>query len=95
MAYDEVQRAEEKPYGLKMDGRERLELHGVQDVAGFDETTVMLSTVGGELTVRGTGLHIERIDLDAGELELRGNIQELGYEETPVGSSLWSRLFGT
>lgn len=92
MAYEEAQK--ERNYGLKMDGRERLELYGVNDVAGFDESAVLLSTAGGELTVRGTGLHIERIDLDAGELELRGHIQELGYEEAAVGGSFWSRLFG-
>ena len=94
MAYEEVKRAQPIPYGLKMDGRERLELSGVKDVTGFDESAVLLSTAGGELTVRGAGLHIERIDLDAGELELRGHIREFCYEDRPVGTSFWARLFG-
>ena len=92
MSYDMVPKAQPGPYGMKMDGRERLELSGVSDVSGFDESTVMLTTAGGELTVRGTELHIERIDLDVGELELRGRIRELCYEDGPAGS-LWTRLF--
>lgn len=93
MAYDMVPKAQPRPYGMKMDGRERMELSGVSDVSGFDENTVMLTTAGGELTVRGTELHIERIDLDVGELELRGHIQEFCYEDRPTGASLWTRLF--
>ena len=93
MAYDIVPKVQSGPYGMKMDGRERMELSGVSDVSGFDENTVMLTTAGGELTVRGTELHIERIDLDVGELELRGHIQEFRYEDRPVGASLWARLF--
>lgn len=93
MAYDMVPKAQDRPYGMKMSGRERMELSGVSDVSGFDENTVMLTTAGGDLTVRGSELHIERIDLDVGELELRGHIQEFCYEDKAASSSLWTRLF--
>jgi hypothetical protein len=36
---------------------------------------------------------VERIDLDAGQLELRGQVQELRYDE-PARGGLLSRLFG-
>ena len=94
MAYDEAQNIQQKTGTLKLDGREKLELTGVCDVSGFDESTVMLSTALGELTVHGRGLHIERIDLDKGELELRGHVQELSYDEPTAASTLWGRLFG-
>ncbi len=63
-------------HGLHLEGREKLSVIGVQDVSGFDENTVLLLTELGELCIRGEELHIERIDLDAGQLELRGHIQE-------------------
>ena len=44
--------------------------------------------------MRGEQLHIERIDLDAGQLEVRGKIRELSYDEPPQTGGLWSRLFG-
>ena len=80
-------------HGLHLEGREKLSVIGVQDVSGFDENTVLLLTELGELCIRGEELHIERIDLDAGQLELRGHIQELSYDEPAKGGFL-SRLFG-
>ena len=74
--------------------REKLSISGVEDVSGFDETLIVLTTALGDLTVRGENLHIDRIDLDVGQLEVRGSIQELRYGETAKGGSLWSRLFG-
>ena len=94
MAYEETQKIQPKTGTLKLDGRERLSLTGVCDVSGFDENTVLLSTALGELTVHGSGLHIERIELDKGELELHGQVQELRYDEPAAAASLWGRLFG-
>lgn len=94
MPYDEVQRAIARPHSLSLEARERLSISGVNDVSGFDENLIVLTTVQGDLTVRGQGLHIDKIDLDAGQLEVRGHIQELSYEEPAPSGSLWSRLFG-
>ena len=80
-------------HAVQLEDRERLTVTGVQDVAGFDETAVVLSTALGGLCVRGEGMHIEKIDLEAGRLELRGKLCELSYEE-PAGGGFWSRLFG-
>ena len=83
-----------KRHSLNLDGRNRLNISGVEDVSGFDESLVVLSTAQGDLNIRGQELHIERIDLDVGELELHGHIQELSYDEPSRSSSFWSRLFG-
>lgn len=94
MAYEETPRLPPREHSLTLNARERMSLSGVEDVSGFDESAVVLTTSLGELTVRGEGLHIEKIDLDAGQLELRGKIQELSYDEPAQGGSLWSRIFG-
>ena len=83
-----------RAHALQMENRERLHLTCVSDVSGFDENLIVLSTDMGELSIRGEELHIEKIDLDAGVLELRGKICELCYEERAAGSTLWRRLFG-
>ena len=59
-----------RTHSLQMENRERLRLTGVSDVSGFDENLIALTTDMGELLVRGEGLHIDKIDLDAGLLEL-------------------------
>lgn len=81
-------------HAVRLDNRERLCIDGVLDVAGFDENMVVLSTPLGDLSVRGEGLHIEKIDLEAGRLELRGKLTELSYDEPVAGGGWWSRLFG-
>lgn len=94
MPYEEIQRVQPREHGLSMENREKMSVTGVEDVSGFDENMVVLTTGLGDLTVRGEGLHIERIDLDAGQLELRGKIQELSYDEPARSGSVWSKLFG-
>lgn len=83
-----------REHAVAMENRERMTLTGVEDVSGFDENTVVLTTSMGELTVRGEALHIERIDLELGCLELDGHIRELSYDEAGERLSLLARLFG-
>ena len=94
MAKEETTRTPGRYHSLQLEGRDKLSVTGVDDVAGFDESSVVLTTAQGDLCIRGLELHIERIDLDAGKLELRGRIQELRYDEPAASGSLWKRLFG-
>lgn len=94
MAYEENARVPAKLHSLQLEGREKLSLSGVEDVTGFDESLIVLSTAQGELSIRGEQLHIERIDLQLGSLEVRGHIQDLSYEEPARSGGLWARLFG-
>ena len=64
MAPDERNR--EMPHTVILEGREKLSVSGVVDVQSFDEEQVLLETVRGMLVVRGQGLHVERLQLEAG-----------------------------
>lgn len=94
MSYSENTKPVQKEHELSLTSRTRLMLTGVTDVLGFDDNVVVLTTVMGELTVRGSALHVERIDLDVGHLELRGSIQELSYSDEQETPSLLRRIFG-
>lgn len=94
MPYEEKTKTPAKRHSLNLEGRAKLDVSGVEDVSGFDENLIVLSTAQGDLTVRGEQLHIDRIDLEAGQLEVRGHIQELSYDEPARSGGLWSRLFG-
>ncbi len=81
-------------YGLKLDGRERLSLSGVTDVDSFDEAGVQLRTLGGTLQIRGDSLHMERLDLDRGEVTLTGRIDAAEYtDDYARQGGLLSRIF--
>ena len=79
---------------ISLENRHKLRLDGVEEVSGFDDSTVFLKTNMGLLTVSGEQLHIGRIDLDLGILELDGRISELSYADASPAVSFWHRLFG-
>ena len=56
---------------------------------------MLLETVRGMLVVRGQGLHVERLQLEAGELIVEGEVGLVEYDDSvqPRGGLL-KRLFG-
>ena len=80
---------------VELSGREHLVVSGVEDVERFDETGIVMTTVGGTMVVTGEGLHIGKLSLDGGELHVDGRIDSLSYEEESRSSGgLFARLFG-
>jgi len=61
--------------------RESMELSGVTDVISFDEQTVVLSTVCGEMAIEGSTLHIHVLSMDQGIVTLDGRIDSVTYYE--------------
>ena len=90
----EDKKAFRQQHNVVMEGRRSLVITGVTDIDSFDEQTVAVFTDVGELTIRGTGLHINKIDVDSGELSLDGEMNSLEYSDNTVSrGTLWSRLF--
>lgn len=89
------ERNREMPHTVILEGREKLTISGVVDVQSFDEEQVLLETVRGMLVVRGQGLHVERLQLEAGELIVEGEVGLVEYDDSmqPRGGLL-KRLFG-
>lgn len=85
----------ELPNNLILEGRAKLSVSGVMDVESFDETVVQMETTEGMLTVRGSGLHMEKLNLENGELALAGEISALEYDDRVSSrTGLLARLFG-
>lgn len=81
------------PHNLTLEDRNKLLVSGVTDIGGYDEQTIVAQTEKGELTVRGEGLHIIRMSIDMGELQVEGNIVSLQYSEIQQSGGFFSRLF--
>ena len=69
------------PHNLVLEDRRLLTLSGVSDVDSFDEETVVVFTDMGELTIRGSDLHINRLSVEIGELTVEGKISALIYSQ--------------
>lgn len=87
-------RVQSMPHNLVLEDRRLLTVSGVSDVDSFDEETVVVFTDLGELTVRGSNLHINRLSVEIGELTVEGNIAALIYsDDAPKSGGFFSKVF--
>jgi sporulation protein YabP len=56
---------------------------GILDVLSFDVSQILLETEMGMLIVRGKDLHVNRLNLEKGEVDLDGLINSLEYSDVP------------
>lgn len=84
------------PHNIIMEDRRHLTVSGVSDIDSFDEQSVVIYTEMGELTVKGSDLHINRLSLEMGELLVEGEIYALVYsekDERQSGGGFFSKVF--
>ena len=82
---------------ISLVNREACAINGVSDVLSFDVGEVLLETEQGMLMVKGTDLHVNRLSVEKGEVDLSGNIDSIAYSSvTPQakqGDSFLTKLF--
>ena len=86
-----------RAHKVTMNNRRSCSLTGVNDVLSFDENAIILETEQGMLMIRGMELHVNRLTLDKGEVDVDGRIDSFTYSEQAgtngKGESLLARLF--
>lgn len=76
--------------------RKTCQVYGVKDVLSFDLEEVLLETEQGILVIKGNNLHVSRLSLEKGEVDMEGDLDSFVYNEPGMGKrtkSLLSRLF--
>ena len=87
-------RPAELPHHVIIEGRSRMSVAGVEDVESFDEDSIVCVTTRGTLVIKGSGLHIDKLNIEGGELNVEGTVNSLEYEEgAVVKGGFFSRLF--
>lgn len=94
-------RMEERPvqkgHKLVVNNRKTSLVTGVIDVLSFDLNEILLETEQGMLMVKGNDLHVNRLSLEKGEVDMSGNIDSIAYSDTHAGGkqgeNLFSKLF--
>lgn len=81
---------------VTMENRKKSQFTGIREVISFDEKEVLLETTQGILTIKGTDLHVSRLTVEKGEVDLEGRIDSFTYQEADTyrkpGESLFRRL---
>ena len=66
-----------RPHRLNMEDRKRIDFTGITDVVSFDPVKVVLESDYGHITIKGEGLHVNRLSVEKGELDLDGRVDSL------------------
>lgn len=94
---EDLTNVNKRAHKLILNNRRSCNLTGVNDVLSFYEHEIILETEQGMLMIKGMELHVNRLTLDKGEVDIDGRIDSFTYSEqssmSAKGESLLSRLF--
>lgn len=80
-----------------MKNRAAVRMTGVREVVSFDENQVVMDTDMGLLTLKGKELHVSRLLVEQGEVDVDGTIDSLVYSSNEAyrkqGEGMFARLF--
>ena len=89
-----MSKEEVKHTSLSVKDRNKLTLNGVSNIASFDESYVVLDTNEGKICIEGSGLKIESLSREGGEIEISGRINGVFYTQNKKVKGSISKLFG-
>ena len=72
-----------KTHKIVLTNRKTGSFTGVLDVISFDISEILLETEQGMLNVKGKDLHVNRLNLEKGEVDIEGNIDAFTYSQIP------------
>ena len=82
---------------LVVNNRKGGAMTGVTDVIAFDMNEVLLETELGMLMIKGKDLHVNKLNLEKGEVDLSGSIDSVAYSDVQSvvkqQDNLFSKLF--
>lgn len=94
---EDLNGANKRVHKVMLTNRKTCTINGVNDVLSFDIHEILLETDQGMLMIKGKDLHVNRLTLEKGEVDVDGKIDSLTYSETAVSGnkneSLLSKLF--
>lgn len=94
---EDINSINKKAHKVALANRRTCQVSGVNDVLSFDVKEVLLETDQGMLMIKGIDLHVSRLTLEKGEVDVDGRIDSLTYSETTgyakKGESVLNKLF--
>lgn len=80
-----------------LENRGAVNLTGIKEVVSFDDTQIIMDTEFGLLTLKGKELHVSRLTVELGELDVEGTIDSLIYSSNEAhrrtGKTILANLF--
>lgn len=89
-------KVEDKKSNLSLENRKKLTLSGVIEVISFDDEKIDLITNMGNLTIKGSDLKMNKLDVQNGDVVIVGCITSMVYTGKEIKKnkeSIISKLF--
>ena len=83
-----------RSHKIILNNRKNGSVSGVLDVISFDISEVLLETEMGMLHIKGNDLHVNRLNLEKGEVDLEGSIEAFSYSQVPTALKKTEGLLG-
>ncbi|MCL2051476.1 MAG: sporulation protein YabP [Lachnospiraceae bacterium] len=94
---EDLSNINKRTHKLTLQNRRTCTISGITDVLSFDVSEIILETEQGMLMIKGSDLHINRLTLDKGEVDLDGRVDSFTYSESGSeqgkNESLLQKLF--
>ncbi|XMB67894.1 sporulation protein YabP [Mycoplasmatota bacterium zrk1] len=86
---------EQKIHQLFLKDRKSLEITGVKKIESLNEEEFIVETELGLMSILGRELEMRNLDVDKGELQIKGYITMIEYKDHQVSASksMFSKLF--
>lgn len=91
----DIKNVQKTHHSIIMENRKKLTITGVSDIDSFNEQCVIAITSIGTLTIKGSELHVGKLNIESGDLNIDGHIDSLIYSNTAdrKGGSVFKGLF--
>lgn len=93
---DDIKRVRH-PHTVRMEDRKKAQFTGITDVISFEPSKVILESDYGVIVIKGESLHVNKLSVEKGELDVDGRVDSLVYSQDSIsmkkGDSLVNRLF--
>ena len=80
-------------HNVIMESRSSLKITGVNDIDKFSDSIIVLSTVMGELVIKGEDLHVTTLDSETKDFFMTGTINSLCYSKNSVMDGPFRKIF--
>lgn len=64
---------------IYLENREYLKITGVEQVESFNENIIEVYTTKGAINIKGSNMHINKLNVDDGTLKIEGKIDSIIY----------------
>lgn len=94
---EENMATKQRAHKVMLTNRRTCMVSGVADVLSFDLAEILLETDQGMLMIKGKDLHVNRLTLERGEVDIEGQIDSFTYSDAgqygEKGEPFLGRLF--